>query len=45
MRHLVSSITFYVPVNSALLTITLYSAVTTTLVYNNTKYSVPFMML
>jgi hypothetical protein len=31
--------------NSSLLTIILYSSVTTTLVYNDTKYSVPFMTL
>jgi hypothetical protein len=34
-----------VPINSSLLTITLYFSVITTLVYNDTKYSVPFMML
>jgi hypothetical protein len=34
-----------VPINSSLLTITLYSSVIMTLVYNNTKYPVPFMVL
>jgi hypothetical protein len=42
-----SSITRYsvVPINSSLLTTTLYSSVITTLVYNDTKYSVAFMTL
>jgi hypothetical protein len=34
-----------VPINSTLLTITLYPSFITTLVYNDTKYSVPFMTL
>jgi hypothetical protein len=34
-----------VPVNSSLLTVTLYSSVRTTLVYNDTIYSVPFVTL
>jgi hypothetical protein len=34
-----------VPINSLQLTITLYSSVITTLFYNDTKYSVPFMTL
>jgi hypothetical protein len=34
-----------IPINSSLLTITLYSSVITTLVYNDTLYSVPFMTL
>jgi hypothetical protein len=34
-----------VTINSSLLTITLQSSVITTLVYNDTKYSVPFMTL
>jgi hypothetical protein len=33
------------PINSSLLTITLYSSVITTPVYNDTKYSVPFTTL
>jgi hypothetical protein len=33
------------PINSSLLTITLYSLVITTLVYNDTKHPVPFMTL
>jgi hypothetical protein len=34
-----------VSINSSLLTITLHSSVITTLVYNDTQYSVPFMTL
>jgi hypothetical protein len=34
-----------VPINSSLLTITLYSSVITALFYSNTKYSVPLMTL
>jgi hypothetical protein len=34
-----------VPINSSLLTITVYYSIITTLVYNDTKYSVPFMTL
>jgi hypothetical protein len=42
MRHLVYSVRYsVVPINSSLLTITLYSSVITTLVYNDTKYSGP----
>jgi hypothetical protein len=33
------------PINSSPLTGTLYSSVITTLVYNNTKYAVPFVAL
>ena len=33
------------PINSSLLTITLYSSVRTATVYDGTKHSVPFMML
>jgi hypothetical protein len=40
-----SYITSVVQINSSLLTITIYSSVTTTLVYNDTKHSVPFMTL
>jgi hypothetical protein len=43
MRHLVCSVRYSVaPVNSSLLTTALHSSVTT-LVYNDTKYSVPFV--
>jgi hypothetical protein len=43
VRHLVYCVSYYtVPFNSSLLTITLYCSVITTLVYNYTKYSVPF---
>jgi hypothetical protein len=43
MRHLVYNVRYSaVPINSSLLTITLYSSVITTLVYNDTKYSSPF---
>jgi hypothetical protein len=42
MRHLVYNVRYSVlPINSSLLT-TLRSAVKTTLVYSDTKYSVPF---
>ena len=34
-----------VPTNSSLLALTLHSSVNTTLVYNDTNYSVPFMTL
>jgi len=34
-----------IPINSSLLTITLYSSVRTIIVYDGTKYSVHFMML
>jgi hypothetical protein len=44
MRNLVYSVRYsVVPINSSLLTITLYSSVITTLVYNDTKYSVRFI--
>jgi hypothetical protein len=46
MRHLVYSVRYsVVPINFSLSTITLFSLVITTLVYNYTKYSVPFMTL
>jgi hypothetical protein len=46
MRHFVYSVTYsVVPINSSLLTITLCSSVITTLVYNDTKYSIPLMTL
>jgi hypothetical protein len=46
MRHLIFSVRYsVVPINSSLLTITLYSSVTTTLVYKDTKYPVSFMTL
>jgi len=46
MRYLVYNVTHpVVPTNLSMWTITLYSSVITTLVYNDTKYSVPFMML
>jgi hypothetical protein len=42
MRYLVYNVRYsVVPINSLLLTITLYPSVITTLVYNDTKYSVP----
>jgi hypothetical protein len=45
-RHLFYSVKYsVVPFNSSLVTITLQSSVKTTLVYNDTRYSVPFMML
>jgi len=33
------------PINSSLLALTLYSSFTTTLVYSDTTYSVPFLTL
>jgi hypothetical protein len=46
MRHLAYTVRYsVVQMNSSLLTITLYSLVITTLVYNDTNYSVPFMTL
>jgi hypothetical protein len=46
MWHLIYSIrNSVVPINSLLLTVTLYYSVKTTPIYNDTKYSVPFMML
>jgi hypothetical protein len=44
MRHLSYCVRLSkVPINSSLLTITLYSSDRITLVYNDTKYPVPFM--
>jgi hypothetical protein len=46
MRNLVYSDTYsVVPINSPLLTITIYSSVIATPVYSDTIYSVPFMTL
>ena len=46
MRHLVHNVRCSVlPINSSLLTTTLYCSVITTLVQKDTKYSVPFMTL
>jgi hypothetical protein len=46
MRNLVYNVRYSaVPINSWLLTVTLYFSVITTLVYNDTKYSVRFMMI
>jgi len=46
MCYLVYSISYSeVPINSLPLTITLYSSATTTLIYNDTKYLVPFTIL
>jgi hypothetical protein len=45
MRHLVNSRYSGVTVNSTLLTISLHCLVRTTLMYNHTKYSLPFMTL
>jgi hypothetical protein len=46
MRHLVYIVNFsVVQINSLMLNITLQSSVITSLVYNNTKYVVPFMTL
>jgi hypothetical protein len=46
MRHLAYSVKYsVVPINSSPLTVTLYSSVITILIYNDTKYSVPFMTL
>jgi hypothetical protein len=43
IRHLAYNVRYsVVPINSSLLTITLHYSVITTLVYNDTKYSVPF---
>jgi hypothetical protein len=40
MRHLVYNVRYsVVPIDSSLLTITLYSSVITTLVYNDAKFS------
>jgi hypothetical protein len=45
-RHLVYSVRYsVVPINPSLLTITLYSSVRTAVVYNDNKYSVPFIAL
>jgi hypothetical protein len=45
-EHLICSVRYsVVPIKSSLLTRTLYSSVRTTLVYNDIKYSVPFMIL
>jgi hypothetical protein len=45
-RHFAYNIRYsVVPINFSLLSITLYPSVITTLVYNDTKYSVPFMTL
>ena len=43
LRHCVPHRYYVAPINSALLTIILYSSVMTTLDHNDTKYSVPFM--
>jgi hypothetical protein len=44
MHHLVCTVRYsVVPLNCSLLTIILYSSARTTLVYNDTKYSGPFM--
>jgi len=46
MQHLIYTVTHsVVPTNFSLLAIKLYSSVVATLVYNDTKYSVPFMTL
>jgi hypothetical protein len=46
MRHLDYSLRYSVAqINSSLLTITIYSSVITTLAYNDTQCSVPFMTL
>jgi hypothetical protein len=46
MRHLVYNVSYFVvSINSSLLTINLYSSFITTLVYNDTKYWIPFMTL
>jgi hypothetical protein len=46
IRHPAYSVKYsVVPIISPLLTITLFSSVITTLVYNETKYSVPLMTL
>jgi hypothetical protein len=46
IRHFAYSLIYSVAqINSSLLTITLYSSVITTLVYNDTNYSIPFITL
>jgi hypothetical protein len=46
MRYLVYNVRYYVvSINSSLLTTTLHYSLLKTLVYNDTKYSVPFMTL
>jgi len=46
MRHPIYSVTYsVVPINSSLLTTTLYSLFRTTLIYNDTNVSVAFMVL
>ena len=46
MRNLVYNVRYSViPINCALLTVILYYSVRTTLVYNDTRYSVDFMTL
>jgi hypothetical protein len=41
----IASVIMWYQINSSSLTITLYSSLITTVVYNDTKYSVPFMTL
>jgi len=46
MQHLAYRVIYsVVPVTSSLLAMTLYSLIQKTLIYNNTNYSVPFIML
>jgi len=46
MRHLAYNVRHsVVPINSSLLTVTLYYPVRMTLIYDDTKYSAPFMTL
>ena len=46
IRHIVSFVSYsVVPINLSLLTITIYSSVRATIVYNDTQYSVSFMTL
>jgi hypothetical protein len=46
MQHLVYAIRYsVVPIISSLLIVMIYSTVIATLVYNDTKYSVPFITL
>jgi len=46
MRYLVYSVRYsVVPINSSLLTVTLYYSVMTAPVYNDTKYSVPCLFV
>ena len=46
MQHLAYNVRYSVmSINSSLLTTTLFSSVITTLVYNDTQYSAPFMTL